>query len=96
MDIETIDISEARNQFTRLDERLRDEHVVQITRHGKPVFAVVDIEYLTAVLETIEIMSDPASYKMFMESLEDIKHGRVFSQDDVRRELLNERPQRPR
>ena len=84
----TLDITEARSQFLRLDERLRDEQVIQVTRNKKPVFAVVNIQFLEAVLETIEIMSDPTSYKLFMESLDDIKHGRLHDQEDVKRELL--------
>lgn len=84
---ETIDISQAREEFSRLDERLRDEHVIKVTRRNKPVFAVVDLEFLQTILETIEIVSDPDSYKLFMASLEDIKHGRVHDHEDVRREL---------
>jgi prevent-host-death family protein len=88
MDNATLDITEARSQFNRLDERLKDEQVIQVTRHNKPVFAVVDLEYLRAVLETIEIMSDPESYKMFQKGLEDIKHGRVVDHDEAKRELM--------
>lgn len=83
----TLDISDARSQLNRLDERLRDDRVVYVTRHSKKVFALVDLEYLSAALETIEIMSDPESYKQFMESLEDIKHNRLHDQDDVRKKL---------
>ena len=86
----TLDISEARSQFNRLDQRLKDERVINVTRHNKPVFAVVDIEFLSAVLETIEIMSDPESYQMFIDSVEDIKQGRVHDHEDVKKELLGE------
>ncbi|MBX3364160.1 MAG: type II toxin-antitoxin system Phd/YefM family antitoxin [Phycisphaeraceae bacterium] len=84
----TIDISDARSQFGRLDERLKNEHVIRVTRHNKPVFAVVDLEFLSTVLETIEIVSDPESYRMFMESLEDIRQGRIHDHEDVKKELL--------
>lgn len=83
----TIDITEARKEFNRLDERVGEERVIHVTRHGKPVFAVVDIEYLQAVLETIEIVSDPEAFRMFREGLEDIREGRVHSHEDVKREL---------
>ncbi|MCG3123011.1 MAG: hypothetical protein GIKADHBN_01419 [Phycisphaerales bacterium] len=88
MPTETLDITEARNQFTRLDERLKDERVIHVTRHNKPVFAVVNIEFLATVLETIEIVSDPDSYKLFRESLEDIRNGRLHDHEDLKRELL--------
>lgn len=83
----TLDISEARIQFNRLDERLRDEHVVYVTRHNKKMFAVVDLEYLSAALETIEVMSDPELCKQIIDSPEDIKHNRLHDQDDVRKKL---------
>lgn len=88
MSTNTLDITEARNQFTKLDAKLRDEQVIQITRHNKPVFAVVDIAFLETVLETIEIMSDPESYQLFLDSLKDIEEGRVHDHEDVKRELL--------
>ena len=84
----TLDITEARRQFNKLGERLRDEQVIYITRHNKRAFAVVDIEFLSSVLETIEILTDPESHRMFMESLEDIKMGRLHDHEDVKRELL--------
>jgi PHD/YefM family antitoxin component YafN of YafNO toxin-antitoxin module len=83
----TLDITEARAQFNRLDERLEDEKVIYVTRHSKQVFAVVNIEYLNTALETIQIMSDPESFRMYQESLKDIREGRVHDHDDVKREL---------
>ena len=84
----SLDITEARRQFNKLDERLRDEHVIFITRHNQQAFAVVDIDYLSTVLETIEILSNPESYGMFLQSLEDIKAGRLHDHEDVKRELM--------
>lgn len=84
----TLDISEARKQFNRMDDLLRDDRVIKITRHGKEAFAVVDLEFLSAVLETIEIMNNPESYKLLMASLDDIRSGRVIDQEDVKRALL--------
>jgi prevent-host-death family protein len=84
----TLDITEARQQLNQLDKRLNDEPVIYVTRHSKEVFAVVNVEYLQTILETIEIMSDPDSHKMFLESLEDIKAGRLHDHEDVKRELM--------
>lgn len=83
----TLDISEARRLFTTLDERLREDRVIWITRHNKPAFAVVDTELLETVLETIEILSDPAAFRMLQESLEDVRAGRLRDHEDVKREL---------
>jgi PHD/YefM family antitoxin component YafN of YafNO toxin-antitoxin module len=84
----TLDISEARTQFSKLDERLREHRVIWVTRHNKRAFAVVDTELLQTVLETIEIMSDPAAFKMLQESLQDIRAGRLHDHEDVKKELL--------
>ena len=83
-----LDISEARAQFSSLDKRLKDEHVIQILRHNKPAFAVIDIDYLESVLETLEILSDPDAMRQLEASLEDIREGRVVSIDEAMDELL--------
>lgn len=84
----TLDISEARKQFTKLDDRLREDRVIWITRRNKRAFAIVDPDLLQTVLETIEILSDPEACTMLQQSLQDIRAGRVHDHDDVKRELL--------
>ena len=84
----TLDISEARKKFNTLDRDLQDDYVIYITRHNKKAFAVVNVEYLTTVMETLEILADPEAIRMLQDSIADIRHGRVFDQDDVERELL--------
>ena len=86
----TLDISEARRQFTKLDERLREERLIWVTRHGKEAFAVVDVELMQAVLETLEILRDPEAFKMLEQSLEDVRAGRLYDHEDVKREILDE------
>jgi antitoxin YefM len=83
----TLDISEARKQLNSIDERLKDERVIVITRHSKKAFAVVDLEYLSAVTETVEVLSDPEAMRMLQESLNDIRAGRLHDHDDVEKEL---------
>lgn len=83
----TLDISEARKQLNSIDERLKDERVIVVTRHNKKAFAVVDLEYLSAVLETVEILSDPEAMQMLQASIDDIRKGRLHDHDDVEKEL---------
>lgn len=87
MSAATIDISEARRQLNSLDERLKDEPVIFVTRHNKRAFAIVNVEHISAMLETLEIMSDPKSFKMFQESLRDIQEGRLHDHDEVEKEF---------
>lgn len=83
----TIDISEARKQFNSLDERLKSDPVMYVTRHNKQVFAVVNLEYIRTVIETMEILSDRNAMKLLQQSLDDIRNGRVHDHDDVEEEL---------
>lgn len=84
----TLDISEARKKFNTLDQDLDENAIIHITRHGKRAFAIVNTEYLSTVMETMEILADPDALEMLQASMEDIRQGRVFDQDDVERELL--------
>lgn len=90
MGVKTLDISEARTQFNHLDKTLKGEgiHVVRITRRGQEAFAVVDIDYLESLLETLEVLADPEALAMLQASVEDIEAGRVHDLDEVMEELL--------
>lgn len=88
MTSESLDISQARDQLDSLDQMLREQPVIKVTRGNQEAFAVVDLDYLDTVLETIEILSDPDAMRMLEQSLEDIRAGRLLDQDQVRRELL--------
>ena len=86
-DSQDLEISEARKQFNTLDERLQDNPVIYVRRHNKQAFAIVNIEYFEAVLETVSILADPAALESLSKSVEDIRKGRVHDQESVRREL---------
>jgi PHD/YefM family antitoxin component YafN of YafNO toxin-antitoxin module len=92
----TLDISEARRQFTKLDERLEDERIIWVTRHNKRAFAVVNLDVLEALLETLEILQDGDALKMLQESLADIQAGRLHDHDDIKREMLSDETPRQR
>ena len=83
----TLDISEARKQFSKLDVRLRDDPLIWITKHNKKAFAVVDMELMEAVLETLDILQDPNALAMFQASLADVKAGRMHDHADIEREF---------
>jgi PHD/YefM family antitoxin component YafN of YafNO toxin-antitoxin module len=88
MTTETLDISEARKEFTRLDQRLRKNRVIWVTRRNEKAFAVVGIELMEAVLETLEVLNDRNALRMLEKSLEDIRHGRVHDHENLKKELL--------
>jgi PHD/YefM family antitoxin component YafN of YafNO toxin-antitoxin module len=86
----TIDISEARRHFTRLDERLLKDRMIWVTRHNKKAFAVVDVDYIQAVLETLEILKDPKTAQYLVDSLKEIKSCALIDHEDLKSELMDE------
>jgi prevent-host-death family protein len=83
-----IPFTEARARLTELldDVEARHEHVV-ITRNGRPAAVVVSTEEWEALEETLEVLQDEETVAALRESEEDVKAGRLFSLDEVRREL---------
>lgn len=84
----SIDISEAHRQLSSLDERLSSSQpIIYVTRHNKKAFAVVDLEFLGALLETMEVINDPESHATFLQGLKDAQEGRLHDHDEVEKEL---------
>jgi antitoxin YefM len=83
-----IPFTEARASLSELldDVAARHEHVV-ITRKGRPAAVVVSPEEWEALEETLEILQDEETLAVLRESEGDVKAGRLFSLDEVRREL---------
>lgn len=80
----TLDISEARKQLNSLDQRLTsDQPVIFITRHNKKAFVAVNLDYFSAIMETIEVLSDPQALEMLRESLADIRAGRLVDHEEL-------------
>lgn len=83
----TMDISEARAEFHRLDVKLGGDHVLYVKRHKETAFVIVDPEYLAAVLETLEILAEPGTAELLEQSLRDIREGRVVPHEDLEEEF---------
>ena len=80
---------EARNRLTRLPEELSSgrPEAVAVTRRGKPVLAILPWEDYEALVETLEVMSDRKLMEALRKSAEDIKKGRTYTSDQVRKRL---------
>lgn len=83
-----VPFTEARARLTELldDVETRHEHVV-ITRNGRPAAVVVSPEEWEALEETVDVLQDEELLAALRESEEDVKAGRLFSLDEVKREL---------
>ena len=86
--IKTLPITKARNELPNLvdraDKRL-DEYV--ITVNGVPKAVLMSADQYESWKETDEILSDPEMMKGIREGEEDVKKGRVYDWEEVKREL---------
>lgn len=57
-----LSVTEARQSFLKLAETLERDprRVVGITRHGRPVMALVSAELYASLVETLDILADEA------------------------------------
>jgi prevent-host-death family protein len=85
---EGISLTDARPILTQLPERLAEgQGVVPLTRHGKPVLAIMTWDLFEAWSETIEIMSDSDLMKQLLESMKQIDLGKTRPWEEVKAEL---------
>lgn len=87
--VSTLSMREAREQFTRLPEQFDEapDLTVQVTRHGRPVMAVLPWGVYEAISETLAIMGDPDLMAALRESASEIARGESHDWDAVKAEL---------
>ncbi len=84
----TYSISEIREQITRLPEYFeRKPEVVTVTRHGKPIMAILPWELYESIIETLEVLGDDELMAAFRRGVQDIEAGRGQSWEEVKKEL---------
>ncbi len=85
-----IAMAEARKQLPKLADAL-EKHpeigAVKITRHGKPVLAVLSWDLYESVVETMEIMSDPEMMAAFRQGVREMEEGKGIPWQQVKKEL---------
>jgi len=83
-----VPFTEARARLTELLDEVneRHEHVV-ITRNGRPAGVVLSSDEYEALAETLEVLADDEAMEALRESEADVRAGRTYSLEEVRREL---------
>jgi prevent-host-death family protein len=83
-----VPFSEARANLSDLLDLVesKHEHVV-ISRSGKDVAIVLSVDEFDSLIETLEVLDDPELMAAIAESEEDVKAGRVYPWEQVKREL---------
>ncbi len=81
-----LSMAEAREQLTRLPEQFEKEPdlTVQVTRHGKPVMAVLSWDLYESITETLEIMADAELMAAIRQSTDDIAQGKMTDLETVK------------
>ena len=86
--IKTLPITEARENLTTLvnkASKLLDEFV--ITVNGKPAAVLMSAQEYESWKETNEILANPGLMKAIKQGEDDIKKGRLYDWEDVKKEL---------
>jgi antitoxin YefM len=86
----TLSIMEARKQLTSLPETLLHDgqvDVLEVTRRGKPVLAVMPWELYEAVSETLEVMGDTELMAQLRQSIQEMNSGKLTPWQDAKQEL---------
>jgi antitoxin YefM len=84
-----IALMKAREKLTGLNRELRKNpgEVVRITHRGKPAMTLMSAELYDTIIDTLDVLSDPASVQALRKSLRDIESGRVHTLDEVANRL---------
>jgi antitoxin YefM len=81
-------ITEVREELTSFPEQLERTHeTIAVTRRGKPVLAILPWEEYEALVETLEIMSDPETMESLRHGIEEAKEGKRLDWAEAKRKL---------
>jgi antitoxin YefM len=81
-------ISEIREEITRLPEHFaQDPEAITVTRHGKPVMAILPWDLYESLIETLEVMSDTELMAAFRQSVQELAEGKGRPWEEVKKDL---------
>ena len=86
--IHTLPITKVREDLTKLVDNAKkklDEYI--ITVNGSPAAVIISAAEYESWKETNEIQADPGLMKAIKKGEEDVKKGRIYDWEDVKKEL---------
>jgi len=84
----TYSISEIGEEITKLPEQFDQEpEAVTVTRHGKPVMAILPWELYESLVETLEVMSDAELMAAFRQGAQELAEDKGRPWEDVKKDL---------
>ena len=85
---EGVSLTDARAILTQLPEKLAEgQGVVPLTRHGKPVLAIMTWDLFESLSETIDVLSDSELMDQIRKGMKDIEEGRTRSWEEAKAEF---------
>lgn len=81
-----LSMAEAQQRLPDLPNELADEPII-ITQDGQPVIAAMSYDQLTALLETLDILSDQEFVSKLRQSILEAERGETISWDEVQKRL---------
>jgi antitoxin YefM len=79
-------IAQAQQQLPNLPSELTDEPII-ITQDGVPVIAALSYAHLTALLETLDILTDSEFVKKLRQSISQAEQGQTISWETAKLQL---------
>lgn len=83
------DVKARLSELVAMVERTQDH--IDITRNGEPAAVLVSYAELTALRETIAILSDPRAVQDIRQAEADVTAGNTTNADDLREAMLARR-----
>lgn len=90
----TLSIVEAREQLTRLPEHFEEElhtnkhlSAIKVTRHNKPVLAILPWELYESIVETLEILGDEELMADLRQSIQEASEDKGEPWEAVKKDL---------
>lgn len=88
MTTNTFSISEIREEITRLPEHFdKEPEAVAVTRHGKPVMAILPWELYESLIETLEVMGDAELMAAFRQGVQELTEGKGRPWEEAKKDL---------
>ena len=86
--VNTITLKELRPSLPKVIEKIdrkMDRYI--ISKHGRPVAVMLNIDDYESLIETLDILSDPKAMEGIRKGEEDIRKGRVRSWEEIKKSL---------
>ncbi|HPY22754.1 MAG TPA: type II toxin-antitoxin system Phd/YefM family antitoxin [Mycobacterium sp.] len=81
-------LAEVRANLSKLvDDAVRTHQRIEVTRKGRRAAVILSAEDYDAIMETLEILSDPELMRDLRAAESEAAEGQVFTLDDVAEEM---------